>query len=179
MGRKASTGFFTKEREYDCQFDWPEDCKVQGGDKGIVFDKKAEGGSYRTSFFEAFPRNPDTFIRGEGKSMQEAEQKAWEKYQRYLACPADHEDPDNFERRGYKNGAGFCKECGLFRGKMFEPTEKCHNCGTATYYTSDKHGRYWCEDCSDQIPEEDLSELQKMIRRVDEEGLFADEKTDD
>lgn len=166
MGRQARTGVFTDAPFYDCQHDWPEDCFVQGGDKGIVFSKK-DGGSYRTSFFEAFPRNPDTFIRGEGESMQAAEQKAWEKYQKHLGCSRNHDDSDNFYRRGYKNGAGFCKECGLFRGKVFEPTEKCHNCGAATYFTSDKHNRWWCESCADQIPEEDLSETQKMIRSLE------------
>lgn len=164
MGRQASTGFFTKDRAYDCQYNWPEDCKVQCGEKGMVFSKK---GNYRTAFFEAFPRNPDTFIRGEGETLQAAETSAWEKYQKHCGCELNHDDPDNFERRGYKNGAGFCKACGLFKGSCFEPTTRCHNCDTPTYHTSDAKGRWWCDKCADLIPEEDLSEIQKMLRGDD------------
>lgn len=66
---------------------WPENCYVQWGDSGIVFT----GGkgisedinilsSYVTAFFEAFPRDPDTFIRGEGTTIEEAERKAFAKF---------------------------------------------------------------------------------------------------
>lgn len=165
MGKQATTGVFTKEPLYDCKFDWPDDCKVQCGDKGIVLAKK---GTYRTAFFEAFPRNPNTFIRGEGETIEDAERSAWEKYQRHTNCELDHEDPNNFDRRGYRNGAAFCKACGFFKSHCFEPTEKCHNCGKPTYYTDDAKRRWWCEDCAHLIPEEDLSEIQKMLREREE-----------
>jgi len=125
---------------YECQKPWPEDCFVQCGDHGIVLpaktlEKVMEGnedcipiiksaligdpapvpeGAYRTAFFEAFPRTPDTFIRGEGKDVQEAEKKAWEEFEKYNACKG-HE----YEKRGYTNGAGFCKHCGMFKSKIF------------------------------------------------------------
>jgi hypothetical protein len=73
---------------------------------------------YKTAFFEAFPENPRTFIRGEGKTVKEAEEKAWEKLQGYLACEG-HE----FERRNYKNGVGFCKYCNMFKSHAFKPLE--------------------------------------------------------
>lgn len=125
---------------YECAKPWPEDCFVQAGKNGIVFRngsldevlQNPEKGletvaavvgaipdppaSYRTAFFEAFPRSPDTFIRGEGKDIQEAEAKAWAKYSKHVACPG-HE----FEKRGYKNGGGFCKHCNMFSSKAFEP----------------------------------------------------------
>lgn len=120
---------------YLCKQDWAEDCFVQCGGDGIVFSQggfqeimfsdnpieslakeSAKPTTYRTAFFEAFPRNPDTFIRGEGKTIEEAEEKAWNKLQKYLACTG-HE----FEKRGYTNGAGFCKHCNMFASKVFEP----------------------------------------------------------
>jgi len=117
--KKARTGTLTDAPFYDCQCDWPEDCAVQAGDNGFVFDTKDHTGDYRTSFFEAFPRTPATFLRGEGATIAEAELSAWKQYEKILSC-AEHE----FERRGYDNGGGFCKHCGLFM-VVFEPTKKC------------------------------------------------------
>ncbi|WP_148649252.1 hypothetical protein [Novosphingobium barchaimii] len=85
---------------------WPEDCTVQWG-HGII---------PAVPFFEAFPTG--TFIRGEGATIAEAEQKAFEKYQRDRAC--DHlwgrHRPNHST---YTNGAAFCRKCGGFRGSMF------------------------------------------------------------
>lgn len=133
---------------YECQKPWPEDAFVQCGDTGMVFTdtgleeafadpdtaksvvgaafgietEKPPPAHYTTAFFEAFPDMPgidgSIFLRGEGKTVAEAEQQAWEKYQKHLACPG-HE----FERRGYTNGGGFCKHCNMFKGKVFEPLE--------------------------------------------------------
>lgn len=153
---------------------WPDDCYVQWGDSGIVFVKtdmvsgieslagalagdkecfepavEAIENSYTTAFFEVFPKNPDTFIRGEGKTVAEAETKAFEMFQRIVNCPG-HE----FERRGYTNGAGFCKHCGMFKGKAFEPTTLCCRCGTPTNYGVDTTGGFWCETCYPDMPEE-------------------------
>ncbi len=107
---------------------WPEDCYVQWGSDGVVLSRSK--GSYRTAFFEAFPSEPATFIRGEGATVAEAEAKAFAAFEHYRAC-AGHE----FERRGYTNGAGFCKHCGLFASKAFEPTTLCHVCGTPTNHS--------------------------------------------
>jgi hypothetical protein len=90
---------------------WPPDVFVQGGDSGIVISRNAP--TRRTAFVEAFP--PDGFIRGEGETLQEAEDSAWAQYVRETGC-GGHE----FERRGYRNGAGFCKHCGAFRSKVFK-----------------------------------------------------------
>lgn len=97
--------------------EWPFDCFIQCGDSGVVLSK--DGNNYRTAFWEAFPRNPDTFIRGEGATIEEAEQNCFAKYTRILACP-EHE----FERGTYENGGGFCKHCKMFSSKAFEPTEE-------------------------------------------------------
>lgn len=95
--------------EYQPQCAWPEDCMVQWGN-GIIPS---------VPFFEAFPKG--TFIRGEadeGGDIAEAERKAFEKYQRDIAC--DH--VWGRQRPGgdlYTNGAAFCRKCGGFRAHMF------------------------------------------------------------
>lgn len=85
---------------------WPEDCMVQWGN-GII---------PATPFFEAFPTG--TFIRGEGATIDEAEAKAFAQYEREFLC--DHlwgrQRPG---RDVYLNGAGWCRKCGAFRGRMF------------------------------------------------------------
>ncbi len=126
---------------------WPDDCFVQWGGNGVVLS--ASKGTYRTAFFEAFPTDPATFIRGEGATVAEAEAQAFAAFERHRACPG-HE----FERRGYTNGAGFCKHCGLFASKAFEPTTLCHvcqaptnhSCGQATDPESGERRTFWyCE----------------------------------
>jgi hypothetical protein len=115
--------------------DWG--CFCQAGDNGIVFTRI---GSYRTAFFEAFPEDPNTFIRGEGKDIVEAEENAWVQFEKIKNCK-EHE----FERKGYRNGGGFCKNCGLF-SVVFEPLEKCCICGVPTYYTYDKDDNWYCPE---------------------------------
>ena len=103
---------------------------------------------YITAFFEAFPKNPKTFIRGEGKDVVEAEANTWKKLQKYLAC-SGHE----FERREYKNGVGFCKYCGLFNSSAFDPLTLCVLCKKPTYYSNDKQGNWYCEQHKKQNPD--------------------------
>lgn len=107
-------GWRGRREPYIPQQDWPSSTYVQWGSSGVVF--RQEGGDYSTAFFEAFPREPElkTFIRGEGVDVQAAEASAFAKLEHYRACPG-HE----FERRGYTNGAGFCKHCGMFQSGVF------------------------------------------------------------
>lgn len=93
---------------------WPEEVSVQGGSGGVVF---SEQGNYRTAFVEAFPGG--TFLRGEGPTLAEAEDSCWEQYQRYTGC-----EHGPFERRQYRNGAGFCTKCGIWMSRVFEPLPK-------------------------------------------------------
>lgn len=85
-----------KRAEYLCAFPWP-DCYVQAGERGIVFthaptDPLADmlsavivaadtapqrADRYTTAFFEAFIRRPDSFLRGEGATVAEAEARCW------------------------------------------------------------------------------------------------------
>lgn len=114
--------------------DWPEDMFIQGGEHGVV-GVRSTGKTYTTAFVEAFP---DTFIRGEGATIVEAEDMAWEKYQRQLACSA-HE----YEARGYTNGLGICKKCSRSESDVFTGEQLgqfCATCGVGTTYScySDK-----------------------------------------
>jgi len=137
---------------------WPGDCPIQWGNNGVVFRK--DGEAYRTAFFEAFPRNPGTFIRGEGKTVAEAEGKAWARYEKIRAC-TEHA----FERRDYRNGAGICAKCGMFKSGAFEPLEVCCRCGKPTYFTYDTKNRWWCEACAPDMPEGDVPEHFRWLRK--------------
>lgn len=140
--------------EYDSKFDWG--CFCQGGNSGIVlpkgsFDKMfkddpikgfVEGvtdkESYTTAFFEAFPEKPSCFLRGEGKTIEEAEKSCWEKYQKVKNC--NHE----MERRDRTDGYGYCKHCS-YSSMVFEPLTKCCKCKKPTNYTKDYKGNHYCE----------------------------------
>lgn len=139
------------DNDYTCKYEWDEDCFCQCGDHGAVLDVKGAG-SYFTAFFEAFPKVPDTFIRGEGKTVEDAEKDAWEQLQQIKNCK-NHE----YERKGYTNGAGFCKHCGLLKSHAFEPTTLCEICSKPTTYSYDIDNNYYCEKHADQIPLDKLN----------------------
>lgn len=94
------------------QYPWPDGMFIQGGTSGVVFRK---GEPYRTAFVEAFPVG--TFLRGEGKTVAEAEDACWAQYQRLTRCPA-HPEHGPFEARDYTNGSGFCTRCGGWFSKV-------------------------------------------------------------
>jgi hypothetical protein len=131
--KKARMGF---KELYDCTQPWPEDCFVQAGENGMVFNRGSinevfdpknknplktlkKNYSYSTAFFEAFPSDPKTFIRGEGKTVKKAEDKAWKEFEKIRDC-----DGHEFERKGYTNGGGICTKCGMFSAHEFEPIEE-------------------------------------------------------
>lgn len=125
---------FSRPAEYgnfvEAVHPWPESTFLQGGFKGLVVSREPNTPSYTTVFVEAFVDN--TFIRGEGTSLEEAETSAWNKFLQYRACPG-HE----WESRGYQNGAGFCKHCNKFASGVFSGEELgqfCATCGKGTFY---------------------------------------------
>lgn len=95
------------ETQYQPTCPWPDDCMVQWG----------HGLAPAVPFFEAFPAG--TFIRGEGETIVEAEQKAFEKYQRDIACSHVWGRHRPGTKMTYTNGAAFCRKCGGFRSGMF------------------------------------------------------------
>ena len=158
---KTANQSFSKEL-YNCQQNWPEACFCQCGGDGVVFTDKSSiektlGDSsevketlkavlgqetskshYRTAFFEAFPRDPNCFLRGEGSTVQDAELDAWNKYQNILSCP-EHA----WTRRGRTDGYCFCSKCPL-SGMFVEPLTKCETCRTPTAFRTDKNDKYFC-----------------------------------
>lgn len=112
--RSASS---SRGTQYICKKPWPSSCFVQCGAKGVVL---SAAGNYQTAFFEAFP---DTFIRGEGSTVEEAEACAWEDYQHQLNCPGH-----DYVRRG-NSEHGSCRHCGRFQTNAFKPAHSCSVCG--------------------------------------------------
>jgi hypothetical protein len=157
---RCSSGEYAR-KGYPCAFPWPENCFVQAGARGVVF---AEAGAYRTAFFEAFPRDPDTFLRGEGASVAEAEAACWEKHQRILACSGH-----DFERRGRRDGYAFCRHCDL-GGRFLEPLERCHDCGAPTYHGQDVGGNWLCKQHYEALPEERWSPSRTRVERMRREA---------
>lgn len=173
--------------DYYPHHDW-QDSYVQWNDIGIVFTKE---GPYRTAFFEAFPTKEfldkkkdifcgiqfyrckradvETFIRGEGRTIREAEENAWKELQIYLKCPK-HE----FERRDYENGYGICKYCGMGRCDVIDPIYPCAECGKLTWYHKSKDGKWYCrEHAKLDMNMEGLEVLLKKI--ADDTGMEEDQ----
>lgn len=175
---RMSVGIFN-ETHFQCTNPWPEDCFCQCGGNGLVFENISMEEVFaepskaidlrasienqqpeapkdvqvrRTAFFEAFPQNPKTFLRGEGKTVGEAEEDCWKRYQKILNC-----DGHEFERRNRTDGYCFCRHCGL-SGTFMEPTTNCRKCGRPAAYGTDKHGNWYCEDHCNQMPREDWPE---------------------
>lgn len=138
----------TTERGYACKQPWPDDCFVQSGGFGVVLRSQAKGGVYRTAFFEAFPKEPKCFIRGEGDSVEDAEAQAYRKLQKHLACA--HE----FERLNDK-GRGKCIHCNLAIDNALPSLNVCESCDkVGAYFPSpfdshinDNKDRYCCYTC--------------------------------
>ncbi|MFE0490169.1 hypothetical protein [Streptomyces griseoaurantiacus] len=109
-----------KNTTTQAQHEWPENVFIQGGERGVVIG--GPGGAYQTSFFEAFPQDPRSgFMRGEGKTLAEAEDSAWKQYQVWVNCDGTGQGHGPYERRQYTNGAGFCTRCGTWMSRVFKP----------------------------------------------------------
>jgi len=139
------------DKSYECKKLWPEDCSAKYGAEFMEIDTKNLKDSFTTAYFEAFLKNPNTFVRGKGKTIEEAEKDAFAEYEKIINCPG-HE----FERRDYTNGAGICKHCGMFNSKAFEPIAKCCKCGKPTNWATDQDNNIYCENCYCLMPEIDL-----------------------
>jgi hypothetical protein len=104
-----------KNTRHAAQHPWPESVYVQGGDHGVVFSRDRD--PYQTAFVEAFPG--DTFLRGEGATIAEAEDKCWKQFLRWRDCDGSGQGHGPYERRQYRNGAGFCTRCGIWMNRVF------------------------------------------------------------
>jgi hypothetical protein len=93
----------------------------------------------RWALFEVKLREPQTFFTRDGDNFADAEDKAYEHLGRIRACP-HHE----FERRGFRNGVGFCLHCDLCSPHALEPLESCALCGCTTYFAQ-RGKKSYCE----------------------------------
>lgn len=155
-------------------FDWG-DISIQGGRKGIVFNRKDKT-SYRTAFVEAFPKinGLGTFIRGQGESVTEAEIACWDKYQKILNC-----DQHDWTRkvngdRERKDGYAKCTKCNM-QAKALDPLTKCFVCNEPT--TNDFEDKYVCWSHYFDLDIEDvmkyeLSEIQEFSSETIEQSIF-------
>lgn len=186
---------FSKD-PYECKQDWPADIFCQCGGDGVVFtDKKFsiekalsdtnealevigtvagvenKKEHYRTAFFEAFPKNPSCFLRGEGVSVEEAELNAWNKYQKILNC--QNHDFSRKDKSGYErtDGYAFCTKCPL-SGTFLEPTTTCCKCGVPTCFKQNIKKEYLCMDHF--FSSEDLDEVFEDISKT---NSFLDDYT--
>lgn len=153
---------------------WPEAVFLQGGADGIVV---GPSGSYRTAFVEV-SADELGFVRGEGKTLEDAEDDCWAKAQRIWSCagPAGHA----WEARGYSNGGGVCKHCGAFGAKAFTPEQLglfCAICSVPTYWHEEEgkfycqehvphheHGVCYCKACSAKLRRYSMEDLLKSER---------------
>lgn len=98
-----------KDSEYQPRHEWPGDTLVQWGGRGVVLGKNP----YTTAFFEAFPDKKLTagggFIRGEGKTIEEAEDDAFAQFTRETSCQ------HLWGRENYTNSGQLCRHCRAFR----------------------------------------------------------------
>jgi hypothetical protein len=102
---------------------WPDSTHVQWGGKGVVFGKSD---AYTTAFFEAFPRDGTAgFLRGEGQSIEAAEEAAFAQWSRFRTCldTGGHRWGrtrilGNGKTSTYTNGGCFCRRCGSFQTVM-------------------------------------------------------------
>ncbi len=112
---------------------WPEGTFLQGGDPSW-----REPGD--DTFVEAFPP-AGGFFRGDAPTIEEAEAKAFAKYSRSVECPGHQ-----WEARGYTNGGGICRLCGVFGSKVFTGVDLgqfCHTCGVGTTWGTYSLDAYW------------------------------------
>ena len=147
-------------RTYEIEQAWPDETSVSMGN-GVVF-VRGTNDSYTTAFVEVYPPGAD-FIRGEGGTLSEAEERAWLKYQVALHCTSGSEH--EWEPRGYKNGAGFCRHCGTFKSKCFTAEQLgqyCRVCGVATMWSWDDEG-FTCEKDTPVTPVDERSFLKLLL----------------
>ena len=174
---------------YPCLKPWPEDCFVQCGGHGIVVEdleqalenpqetiktvlgKETTQKHYKTAFFEAFPKNPSCFIRGEGSNIEEAEENAYKKYQGIISC-VNHE----FERRGRTDGYAYCKHCS-YSSTVLDPLTTCVECQTPTAKFHDKNKAHHCMHHYYSLPlEESVGEGLGMVSKEEWQFMFLKNK---
>jgi hypothetical protein len=117
-----------KRKSIDSNYPWPPFHLLQGGEDGIVI--VANGKNYKTAFVEILVDH--SLIRGEGKTLAEAELSCWNKYLNFITC-----NPHNWEAKHYVNGTGVCSKCSIMKSNVFtgeQLGQYCSICNVGTTY---------------------------------------------
>lgn len=116
---------------------WPSTCVVKYNRESVGLPR-----------CEVFCSDPETFIRGEGPTLDAAEETAWLQYVKIIECTGHV-----FDNRSYDSGVGWCVHCDMFSPKAFEPARTpCAYCGRLTAFIRDLDGVVWCMNDWQQIP---------------------------
>lgn len=116
----------TLSGEVPALHDYPEG-RLSGGEREYVLPTGKPG----TKAFIEYSPVSGGFIRIDAETLEEADRRCWEQFQRETACPHTA-----YESRGYKNGLGFCLACGHLASEHFSAADLqqfCHVCGDPTY----------------------------------------------
>lgn len=159
--------------KYSCSQEWNEDTYLQCGSSGLVIGLNP----YKTAFFEAFPKKPATFIRGEGKTIEDAEISAWNKYQKILNC-SDH----SFIRFKTTDTAK-CVLCDLNLTNYYPPLTSCAICSKQNVKNVINSKNYCTEHYLEQIENlniiENFNNIENIFTKYIVEEKDQQEELDD
>ena len=90
-------------------------------------------------------------FREKAVTIEEAELLTYNNYlkRRSKLCKKNHKNAKNCERKGYTNGCGFCKTCGIFVSDVFSIEQFCVSCGARTNWHIE-NGKWWCKNCVEE-----------------------------
>jgi len=160
-----------RDGKYVSQKPWGRNTFVQTGDSGIVLSGKD---SYETAFFEACPKlcGDSTFLRGEGKSIPEAEARCWDKFEIIKNCEK-HDFTRIVSGKHVTDGYAVCTKCKLY-GSFLEPETKCVVCEKPT--ANKFADKVIC--LKHQYQQTDLEITKGTIQNDYFSGLFSSRKID-
>lgn len=133
---------------------WPDDCTVQWGGHAPT-----ERSPSLRFFIEVFPAG--TYIRAESAtSLGEAENRAWARHQRELACPGHEWVPSGDGQKDRKDGVGWCRLCNRFESNVLPVRTICEGCGCIVRLWSPR----LCRPCWEGEPDERLTPSERESR---------------
>jgi hypothetical protein len=179
--------------EWRPKLDWPENAFVQWGGGGVVFSRND---SYRTAFFEAFPEDGSAgFIRGEGKTVDDAEASAHRQWTRMSGChvTGGHRwtramrtgEKEKRLRNGreipkvstYTNGGCFCLKCGSFKTAMPKIVTLGNWKSPLSYFELESFGMGYLRPSKWDEPDREIRRSRQM-KRLKAAGINIPDWTD-
>ncbi|GGB68786.1 hypothetical protein [Deinococcus soli (ex Cha et al. 2016)] len=128
-------GEYRNRRSWQPRHPWPDAAPMQF----------TESERHGTAFIEVFLDRPDpAYLRMDGATLEEVEDRAWAYLQRWRAC-----DHDFVRRDGGQMGSidtcGRCTRCGGVQTDLFLPLTFCAECGVQGATRQDRTDRYLCD----------------------------------